>query len=156
MKETIQYANNYATAYQIEEHLRVCDADFFPPLSNRVDIAAYAKKIVQHAQRFEVWSEDRLIGLVAAYCNKPANEAAFITNVSISPNVRGFGLADRLLEATLNHIITLGYSRVELRIKSHNLPALRLYTRNNFATVERNGEEWIMCRHLKGALRGRK
>ena len=68
-KKPIAFRSSKATEAQIAEHLARCDADFVPPLSGRVEINDYAKKISIKAKRFEAWSGDILVGLVAAYCN---------------------------------------------------------------------------------------
>ena len=69
MRAEIDYLSNKASEAEIAEHLSRCDADFVPPLSGRVEINEYAKKIANKATRFEAWSGGMLVSLVAAYCN---------------------------------------------------------------------------------------
>ena len=45
---TIEYHVNRATEIQIEEHLKLCEANFIPPLSERVELQGYSKKIVDN------------------------------------------------------------------------------------------------------------
>ena len=54
----VAFEMNTASEVQIVDHLARCDADFIPPLANRVDLAAYAQKIVDRATRFEAWRRD--------------------------------------------------------------------------------------------------
>ena len=56
MNSTIKFFLNKASETDIAEHLEACDADFVPPLTGRVEINSYAKKIVSKATRFEAWS----------------------------------------------------------------------------------------------------
>ena len=81
-----------------DEHLLRCDARFTPPLSTRVDIAAYAKKIRDEAWTFEAWDRRGLAGLVAAYVD-PGKRSCDITDVSVLAEHCGKGVATRLVGA---------------------------------------------------------
>ena len=63
MSEGIQFSLNNASEAEIVGHLWHCDANFVPPLSDRVEINDYANKITNKAMRFEAWSGDKLVGL---------------------------------------------------------------------------------------------
>jgi len=94
---------NKAGAIQIAAHLRACDNMFVPPLSGRVDIDSYAKKIADKSIRFEGWVEGELVGLVAVYCNDGAAPFAYITSVSVLPQWGGRGIASQLVECCIDH-----------------------------------------------------
>lgn len=126
---------NRAGAAEVRAHLRACDASFVPTLSQRVELDAYAEKIVSCAERFEAWSGERLTALVAAYCNDPERRTAFVTSISVLPSYQGFGLASRLLRASVEHIRQAGFARLELEVDVRNTAALALYRRNGFAVV---------------------
>ena len=83
MNPLVHIHRNRASAAEIDAHLRACDDSFAPALSRRVDIDAYASKIAARAERFEAWANDRLVGLLAAYCNDPERRVAFVTSVSV-------------------------------------------------------------------------
>jgi len=83
MSKTLVFTSSQASEVEIAEHLAHCDADFLPPLSSRVEIVDYARKIVAQAARFEAWSGGRLVGLVAMYCNDQERQIAYITSVSV-------------------------------------------------------------------------
>lgn len=123
---------NRADAAEVSAHLRACDASFVPPLGERVDLDAYAAKIVAQAERFEAWAGDSLAGLVAAYCNDPTRRIAFVTSVSVLPARQGHGLASRLLQDCIADVRRAGFERVELEVDSHNAPAARLYRKFGF------------------------
>lgn len=75
-------------------HLQCVDKCFIVPLSMRVDMTAYAKKIFEKAVRLEAWCDNQLIGLVAYYKNA---DLFFITNVSVCASYSGIGIATFLL-----------------------------------------------------------
>ena len=93
---SMQYRRDTATTDDVHAHLTRCDADFTPPLSARLDLGDYAAKLAERAARFEAWDGGRLVGLVAAYVTPGASEA-FISNVSVVPELRGHGVAAALV-----------------------------------------------------------
>jgi ribosomal protein S18 acetylase RimI-like enzyme len=129
----ITYAINRARIAEIAAHLARCDGYFVPPLSGRVDIDAYAAKIVGHAERFEAWAGRTLVGMVAAYCNDPSRQAGFITSVSVVPERRGEGIATRMLEDCIRHARHAGFSLIRLSVDRGNAAAIPLYERCGFS-----------------------
>lgn len=148
MTEAIVFRRNHATANDIAAHLAACDADFATVLSQRADIEDYAAKLARLAERFEAWVGEELTGLVAAYCNQPERQTAFVSSVSIVPHWRGAGIGDRLLENCLSHAGGCGFARVELHVAVANEVALRLYRRHGFRPCGNDGEEIILRRDL--------
>lgn len=120
----------------LQAHLQRTDADFMPPLSARVDLADYAAKLHEHARRVELWQDERLIGLVAVYCNQAAGGVAFITSVSLEPAWRGQGWADILVERACELARHAGLSEVRLELHCDNQAARRLYVRHGFTPGE--------------------
>jgi ribosomal protein S18 acetylase RimI-like enzyme len=132
MNATIGYRQNNASAAQIAAHLVRCDADFVPPLSGRVDLDAYAQKIAGKASRFEAWSGDTLVALVAAYCNDRERRSAYITSVSVLRERAGEGIVSRLLRQCVEHAKAQGMKWIELEVAEANAAAIRLYERAGF------------------------
>ncbi len=128
----IRYTVNTAAEKVILEHLSKADEQFIPPLSSKVDIEKYVKKICSHAVRLEAWSEDHLIGLLAVYLNNNAGGVAFITNVSVTGGFQGQGIATRLLEDCMEMARKSGFRKVILEVSSDNLGAMALYRKFNF------------------------
>lgn len=112
-------------------HLRAADAGFVPPLSQRVELADYARKLATHARRVEAWEGDTLVGLIAMYANDAA-QGGFITNVSVLPSHHGQGIAGELLRRTLALAADLRLPRLRLEVYADNQAALALYHRHGF------------------------
>lgn len=112
-------------------HLRAADAGFVPPLSQRVDLADYARKLATHARRIEAWESDALVGLIAVYANDAA-QGGFITNVSVLPSHHGRGIAGELLRRTLALATEWRLPRLRLEVYADNTAALALYRRHGF------------------------
>ena len=57
-----------------------------------------------------------------------------ITNVFVTPEARGRGLAKQLLRAIEDEAIAQGVTKLRLQVYTNNEPAYSLYRRNNFTT----------------------
>jgi len=133
MTKAIEYLSNSGSEVELAEHLTRCDADFIPRLSARVVISDYAQKLADSAVRFEAWSDDTLVGLVAAYCNDIEEGIAFITSVSVLRGWMGKGIGARLVEECIAHAAALGMRQVALEVSSENQSAIRLYEKRGFS-----------------------
>ncbi|MFN6039379.1 MAG: GNAT family N-acetyltransferase, partial [Bacteroidota bacterium] len=138
MKGEIIYATNRATKNDIEIHLKHCDTNFIPPLSSRLVISDYAGKIVEKSFRFEAWKSEALIGLVAIYFSNKNN--AYITNVSVLPDMEGKGIAKELMNRIFKYAITGGYERINLEVSMYNQKAIVLYRNLGFHFSENINE----------------
>lgn len=135
----ISYTANRSAIADIAAHLARCDAQFIPPLSTRVELDVYAAKIADHAERFEAWAEDGLVGLIAVYCNDPARQTGFITNVSVVPEQSGRGIATRLLRDCIDHVRRARFALLSLRVGQGNGTAIRLYGKCGFKVAAAAG-----------------
>lgn len=138
MNITVDFLQNKASDTEICNHLRACDVDFSPPLSSRIEIGDYAKKIVRNAVRFEAWSENTLVGLVAAYCNDRDTGDAYITSVSVLKAWARKGIASRLVEQAVEHASRSGMRRVRLQVEKNNMTAIKLYEKFGFVAAAPN------------------
>ena len=135
----VRYAVDEAALGAIESHLRRCDSLFVPPLSERLDIASYAAKIRAHATTFEAWDGVALVGMVAAYLNRPESTEAYVTSVSVEPAFQGSGIADALMHNCIRRARDRGFARIALEVHAANESALVLYRRNGFESTDASG-----------------
>jgi ribosomal protein S18 acetylase RimI-like enzyme len=138
MSKLVEYRLNKASEAEIAEHLWLCNTDFVPPLSGRVEINNFAEKIASKAMRFEAWFGGKLVGLVAVYCNDLEKRIAYITSVSVLRESTGKGIAESLIKQCIEHVKALGMRQVSLEVASDNIPAIRLYKKGGFAAVKKN------------------
>lgn len=138
MNTSIEFLLNEASSELVAEHLLRCDSDFMPPLSDRVEINDYAKKITSSTTRFEAWSGGMLVGLVAAYCNDHVKRTAYITNVSRLTAWRGKGIASHLMNWCVEYVKALGMLQISLEVASDNKVAIELYERIGFVAEQSN------------------
>lgn len=144
----VEYFYNKASEAEIIQHLQLCDMNFFPPLSERVEIIDYARKIADKATRFEVWSDSLLVGLVAAYCNDKKSSIAYITSVSILKEWMGQGLAARLLQQCITYVKGIGIQKIRLEVASDNVRAITLYEKNGFLVDKATARKIMVSMNL--------
>jgi ribosomal protein S18 acetylase RimI-like enzyme len=138
MIAVVEYLSNKASEVEIAEHLSRCEADFVPPLSGRLEINDYAKKIASKAMRFEAWSDGRLVGLVAAYCNDQEKRIAYITSVSVLREWMEKGIAAFLMRQCIEYAKTSGMRQIGLEVAEGNTLAIALYEKSGFLAGKTN------------------
>jgi ribosomal protein S18 acetylase RimI-like enzyme len=149
VSNAVEYVLNKCSALKIVEHLSQCDASFMPPLSSRVVINDYAMKIANNAVRFEAWSDDTMVGLVAVYCNDEETGNAYITSVSVLESWTGNGIAACLINQCVKHATSSGMRQISLEVASDNMPAIRLYEKSGFVVKQVNAPFVTMNLYLK-------
>lgn len=132
MIEQVDFSRNKSSYEQVLAHLNLCDADFVPPLNQRLSISVYAQKLIDRAVRFEAWCDTDLVGLIALYCNDSSRSNAFITNVSITPTWQRCGVAGLLLGHCVDAMGELLLKTIELEVDQHNSAAIGLYKKYGF------------------------
>ena len=140
MPNDFKYTTNQASLEQIIHHLKECDLSFRVPLSERLFIADYGEKLFNFSVRFEVWDEEELSGLIAAYCNDRATNVAYISHVGISNRYRNKGLGASLLKYSIESIKSLAFKTIKLEVDAQNTIALKIYAQAGF-TVDKTNDE---------------
>lgn len=133
----MEYRQNTAGYDDIATHFAACDSDFIRDLSSRVDLKDYINKILVNAIRYEAWSSNRLVGLLAVYTNP---EFDFITNVSVVKDFAGQGTASALLKQCIDH----SKNEIKLEVASHNKAAQALYKKFCFSVRDNTESSFIM------------
>lgn len=131
--ESIQYRINTATKSEICTHLQLCDTQFVPYLSKRVDIKTYSEKLAKLAYNFEAWNSSELIGLVAVYMNDENRQKAFVTSVSVIGSFLGKGIASVLLKMSIEMAKKMDFYEVALEVDDSNVRAKDLYNKIGFS-----------------------
>jgi ribosomal protein S18 acetylase RimI-like enzyme len=140
----ITYNTKIASQEEIFLHLKECSGLFSPALSETVNIQEYSKKIFLQSITFEAWVKNNLIGLIAIYLNDVKTHSAYITNVSISKEYSGLGLASALLRMCINHSKLNNFSSIVLEVNQSNTPAINLYKKHGFKIIKNEGNSFFM------------
>lgn len=127
-----KFKRNKTRIEDIFNHLSRCDTDFKPNLSSYVDLNLYSKKLYNKSERFEVWQNNHLLGLLAVYVNKK-DKFLFITNLSLEKELRGQGFGLKLIDLMLNELnFKNTFKIIRLEVKTKNIQAIKFYEKIGF------------------------
>jgi ribosomal protein S18 acetylase RimI-like enzyme len=130
----IRYSKEYN--YEFEELyslVKKLDSLFVPPLSERVDLQEYVKKIDNKGSLELAYSnEEKLIGTIAYYNNDLINRFAYITYLGVLPEFQGNGIAKRLIKRCIKHCEENGMEQVGIETWEKNTPVIQLYKKFDF------------------------
>lgn len=120
---------NKSVYNDIKNHLERCDTLFKPLLSSYINLEVYAKKLFEKATRYEVFYENKLIGLIAVYVSK---DIGFISNFSVENEFVGKGLARQLMDFCIGDFHKQNISTISLEVFKQNLRAIKFYSKFDF------------------------
>ena len=143
--DRLSFSISESSSEQIFSHLSLCDEDFIPPLSSRLNVMLYAQKLARRAIRFECWHEQELVGMVAVYHSDDTREA-FITSVSVRADFRHKGVAKHLLGLALAFGDERSILRSHLEVNRESEGARRLYGYFGFAPISEDETILAMVR----------
>lgn len=142
----MEITQNKSNEENIFKHLKKCSNQFIPSLDTYVNIKSYSKKLYEQANRFEIFDDNNLKGLIAVYIN---NNKGFITNVSIEEEYQGKNLAKTLLDNCLEFLILNNCKIVSLNVNIDNLKAINFYLKNGFKKNKQENNILIMEKNLR-------
>lgn len=117
---------------ELYDFLRNVDKDFPEPLSDRVDLKEYSKKMYENAVIITEIYDEQIVGMFAGYANDEKKEQAYVSFVSVVKEYRGSGIAKKLLSAFIEICRKKGFREVGLHTSLENQGAIRLYESNGF------------------------
>jgi len=126
--------------FEIKQYLDEVDKYFDPPLSSYTNVHDYSKKLSKYAETFCWFERERLIGLVAMYCNTLETRKAFITSVSVHPDFRKKGIAKKLLREAIKFASEKEFKEISLEVFNNTRGAIRLYNSLCFKTINKNNK----------------
>ncbi len=121
---------------EVLSFLQDTDADHIVPLSMRVDIDAYAKKLSDYSDFALVWSGKKMVGMISCYTNRPP--VGYISNVCIKKEYQGKGLFSKLFHLLTEKVIEKGIDTLRLEVDHGNKKAFNVYSHIGFYRMERD------------------
>lgn len=118
------------------------DSIFDIPLSEKVNIEEYTLKLYTYADFFVCYDDDRIVGMICCYMNRPLE--AYISHVCVDSEYQGKGvfgklfvlLKDKCLKNTINSIV--------LEVGLLNVKAQLAYERKGFAISEKTNRSYYL------------
>lgn len=121
---------------EIQKFLEKINDDVFPVLSSRVDLNFYAEKIARFAECLVIKKNGEIEALSAFYCNDLENKTSYLTLIAVGASLRNQGIATKLLDETIQRAKSKGMKRLILETNEKNQPAIKLYQKYGFKTLE--------------------
>ena len=108
--------------------MREVDGDFVPPLSERVDLDAYATKLLDPAVNIVAVSDrgTPIQGAVSFYCDPAQYDSVHLSFLAVGPGLREQGCAHELMLRCSDYALSAGMSAVRTRTWRGNEPMVRL------------------------------
>ena len=97
----MEYRINSTTELDIQSFLRFNYKLFAPEYEEICESTKYYHKLYLYSTRFEIWDNERLIGLLCTYFNQE-NRFAYVPYLCIKTEYSGKGLATQLLNKLID------------------------------------------------------
>lgn len=117
---------------RIECFLRQVDKDFPVAISEKIDLHAYAEKLVDKATLCLEYDGDAIGGIVAGYTDNLIDNRAYISVVAVSRNLRGKGVCKKLIHQFIFLCKQKQISSIHLYTSSQNIMAIKMYEKIGF------------------------
>lgn len=126
---------------QLLDFLNSVNEDFNSPLTEKVCLEEYVKKITEKAELIIEYVDDDIVGMVVLYCNDVISGIAYIPFCAVRKEFRGKGIARQLMMNAIKVAKDRGMS--VLGIHSNNIIAIKLYKSIGFITKEFGEREYL-------------
>ena len=146
--ENINYKIKIASEEDIYNILKECNENFYPLLSDRVDLKEFSKKIFNLSITFEAWKNKELVGLIACYLNNIEEGIGFITTVCIKNSCIQKGISSELLSMCIEFAKKNKFKKIELEVYRDNNKAISLYKKFGFR-IEKEKENSFISMRIK-------
>ncbi|MBP1564486.1 MAG: GNAT family N-acetyltransferase [Oscillospiraceae bacterium] len=108
--------------------------DFFyvQVIKNNMTIKEYAKKLSEKATIAYQLYDGNIVGLVAGYTNNLSDNCSYITQVFVSSDLRGRGIATKLLNEYFEYCVSKNINSCWLTTKKNNIASIKTYQKSGF------------------------
>lgn len=113
------------------------------------DLPSMSAECAEEIDKYDVWVAEAGGTIVGGLVLVPSDGFMLLANVAVHPNNRGAGIGQRLLALAETETMRRGY--VEMRLNTHaDMPEnIRLYSRNGWLQVSRQGKKIKMRKVLR-------
>lgn len=139
--------NNNNNLKRLEDVLYLIDNLFVEPLSQRVVIKDYAKKILDNGVAYILKQNDSDIGLIAGYINQ--GKESFITAIGVDSHYQGFGGGKLLLNKFIDTAQKFKSTHIYLKVNVNAKSAVNMYRKAGFIETDKlDNDNLILTKYL--------
>lgn len=119
---------------EVRTFLLETDDEFPAPLSARVDIEAYARKLSEFSDFSLCRDGESIVGMISCYMNRPP--LGYITNACVKKQYQSRKVFSKLFHQLLSNARERGILRYQLEVDVSNGKARSIYEHYGFREVE--------------------
>ena len=138
---------NTCTPQEIGLLFEASGTAFIEGITINQNLKDYIDKVFLKSHRYEIWSDEVLVGLLAFYRNDIVKQI-YVTSISISEKFQGMGYGKYLFEKLLADNGHNRINSIRLEVRSDNQKALSFYNSLNFEIKSTQNQSHILERML--------
>lgn len=126
----LTYKHEKPPLESIREFFYRTDKEFDVPLSQKVNIDEYASKLYTYAEFFVCYDDDKIIGMICCYMNRPPK--AYISHVCVDSGHQGKGIFKELFALVKKECSIKSIEMISLEVNKNNYNAQQIYKKLGF------------------------
>lgn len=134
----LRFSYGKLTFEEVRQFLQETDKEFPTPLSARVGIDAYAKKLSEFSDFSICCDGESIVGMICCYTNQPP--IGYMSNACIKSEYQAQKVFSRLFHQLLINAKERGILRFQLEVDANNYNARRIYEHYGFRELSINPE----------------
>ena len=119
---------------KVRAFLLETDDEFPTPLSARVDINSYAKKLSEFSEFSLCQDGESIVGMISCYTNRPP--LGYMTHACVKKQYQARKVFSKLFQQLRDNAKERGILRFQLEVDADNSHARRIYEHYGFREVE--------------------
>lgn len=134
----MKYSFSKLSFEQVHKFLMETDNEFATPLSSKVNVEEYAKKLSKFSHFAYCTDDDNIIGMISCYANNPP--LGYISNVCVKSEYQNSGVFSSMFNTLIKSLKDLGIKTLRLEVDNNNTKAQEVYLRKGFAFATQASE----------------
>ena len=112
--------------------LNEIDSDFPIPLSDKVNLFEFAKKVLENGECIAKFDGNIICGAILFYANNEETKTAYVSVLGVKKTHRKIGIAQNLIDEMKKCVKFKNFKTIELYTHKTNYGAICLYEKNGF------------------------
>lgn len=129
------------------------DQEFTPPLSDRVSLDEYVRKLLRNGVVPSVIENDRVFGFAAFYANDPTKEVSFLSLLLVDEKIRGRGIGRVLMRWWFEYCNIHKFENLQLEVNASDHKLIDWYRQQGFEIVRcysrHEGQALLMSKRIQ-------
>ena len=126
----LTYKHETPPLESIREFFYRTDKEFDVPLSQKVNVDEYTFKLYMHAEFFVCYDDNKIIGMICCYMNRPPE--AYISHVCVDSEHQGKGIFKELFTLVKKECFIKSIGMISLEVNKNNYNAQQIYKKLGF------------------------